>query len=215
MKTLLSTKILSPAQKKIIPETGFTFREYDAITVDFIPFSSPATIKNAIFTSKNAVKAVFEKHPETIAIEHIFCVGEKTKAFLLKKGQKVTKSAKYASKLADFIQKIPKNDAFYFFCGDRRREELPSVLKNKKIPLFEVKTYKISLNLIKFTQKFDGILFFSPSGVASFTSQNELRNSIAYCIGDTTASEAKKYTEKVVLAEETSIESVIKEATRK
>ena len=76
--------------------------------------------------------------------------------------------------------------------------------------LFEVKTYKTVLKTKKFDQKWDGILFFSPSGVASYISGNKHQtNTYAFCIGQTTASSAKKYFKRVVVANTNTIESVL------
>ena len=70
------------------------------------------------------------------------------------------------------------------------------------------------LNPMKFHQLFDGILFFSPSGVQSFMVENSMESAMAFCIGETTASEAKKHTENVVIANSTSIESVIAKSVK-
>ena len=114
-----------------------------------------------------------------------------------------------ASELAHFIQKNYQNEAFWFFSGSKRRDEIPASFKNSKNTLFEVKTYKTTLNSVKFDQKWDGILFFSPSGVSSFTEKNTLGNSTIFCIGETTASEAKKFSQNIIVANATSVESVI------
>ena len=54
------------------------------------------------------------------------------------------------------------------------------------------------------------MLFFSPSGVESYTLKNDLNDVTAFCIGKTTAAAAKKYTDSIVIAKETTIESVLK-----
>ncbi len=69
--------------------------------------------------------------------------------------------------------------------------------------------YKTTLNPKKFDRQFDAVLFFSPSGVQSFFSENNIAIGKAICIGKTTASEAKKYTDNVVIANATTVESVI------
>ena len=62
----------------------------------------------------------------------------------------------------------------------------------------------------KFDQNWDGILFFSPSGVASYISENkDQRNTHAFCIGQTTATSAKKHFKSVVVAHTSTIESVL------
>lgn len=217
MKSLLSTKILTSTQKEPLIKAGTSLFEYDAIKIAFIDFNVPANLENAIFTSQNAVRAFLEKFPEEKRPEiNCFCVGEKTKYLLEKNDLKVIKTAKNASKLANFISKYHKNDTFSFFCGSRRRDEIQTTLKKAKIEFFEVKTYKTILNLVNFNQKWDGILFFSPSGVQSFVQGNNsfTDNDMisAICIGKTTASEAKKHTKNVVVAENTTVESAIDKA---
>ena len=213
MKTILSTKKLSASQKKMFQNNTISVTDYNAIEIKSIDFESPKKVGYGIFTSQNAVKAFFSGHNRnTSTIETIFCVGEKTKSILEKNEQKVAKMMKNASELADFIKKTHKTDTFYFFCGNLRREEIPSSLKNEKITLFEVKTYETRLKTFKFDQKWSGILFFSPTGVTSFCVENDIENSAAFCIGKTTSSEAKKHSSNIFEAEKTTIESVLEKA---
>ena len=213
MKTILSTKKLSASQKKMFQNNTISVTDYNAIEIKSIDFESPKKVGYGIFTSQNAVKAFFSGHNRnTSTIETIFCVGEKTKSILEKNEQKVAKMMKNASELADFIKKTHKTDTFYFFCGNLRREEIPSSLKNEKITLFEVKTYETRLKTFKFDQKWSGILFFSPTGVTSFCMENDIENSAAFCIGKTTSSEAKKHSSNIFEAEKTTIESVLEKA---
>ena len=110
------------------------------------------------------------------------------------------------------LVKNHKNDSFQFFCGNIRSDEIPSKLKENNINFKEAEVYKTTLNPKKFERQFDAVLFFSPSGVRSFVSENKINNSKAICIGNTTASEAKIYTENVVIANATTVESVIAKA---
>ena len=216
---LLSTKKLNEAQKAHFGETNISLTDYDAISIAFLNVILPSEVENAIFTSQNAVRSIDFTQ---ITIKNCFCVGEKTRQLLEEKGQKVIKSCNYGHELADFIVENHKNDAFYFFCGNLRRDIIPEKLKKSKITLFEVKTYETQLNLVEFDKKWDGILFFSPSGVESFSKSNLNDKAIAQqvhngstsaiCIGNTTASEAKKYFKNVVVAENPSVESVIERA---
>lgn len=217
MKTLLSTKILTSTQKEPLIKAGISLDDYDAIHIEYIDFKIPENLENAIFTSQNSVQAFLKKFPEEKRGDiKCFCVGEKTNLLLKQNDLKVIKMAKNASILVNYIIKKHKTDAFSFFSGNLRREEIPTSLKKAKIEFFEVKTYKTTLNQINFDQKWDGILFFSPSGVQSFVNVNRSfensQISSVVCIGDTTASEAKKYTKNVVVAENTTVESVIKKA---
>jgi len=215
MKSIISTKKLSLSQKELLLNAGLSLVEYDAINIKFVDFTIPNNIKNAIFTSQNAVASFLKaSNAQSSKIEKVFCVGEKTKEILEKNRLFVVKNAEYGSILADYIIKNHSDESFHFFCGNLRRDEIPSALKKAKIELFEVITYKTAQNLVKFERNFDGILFFSPSGVKSFISENNIANSTVFCIGTTTASEAKKYTNNVVLANATTIESVIAKAVK-
>ena len=215
MKSILSTKKLSDSQREIFIETGIKIVDYDAIEIINIDFKVPKKLENAIFTSQNAVKSFFQEKSRLKKNNFkCFCVGHKTMQLLVENGQNMVKMTKNASELANFIVKNYKNEAFYFFCGNLRRDEIPSALKNAKIALFEVKTYKTVLKQLKFDQKWDGILFFSPSGVESFLSENNIGNSLAICIGETTASEAQKHTNNIIVSEETTIDSVLNEVLK-
>ena len=211
MPTVLSTKNLKENQKLLLLNAGISLVQYAAIKIDYLPIECPTNIENAIFTSQNAVKAFFENVPSR-AIDNCFCVGKKTKSMLEENGQNVVKMTEYASELADYLVKNHKNDSFQFFCGNIRSDEIPSKLKENNINFKEAEVYKTTLNPKKFERQFDAVLFFSPSGVRSFVSENKINNSKAICIGNTTASEAKIYTENVVIANATTVESVIAKA---
>ncbi|MFT5102525.1 MAG: uroporphyrinogen-III synthase [Candidatus Latescibacterota bacterium] len=214
MEHLLSTKTLNLEQKQLILDANMEFSEYDAISITPISFKLAKIIKNGIFSSQNAIKSVdtYQKKLLFGNIENCFCVGDKTASLLKENGQYVVKIAKNASELAHFINKSYENEDFYFFCGSNRRDELPESIKNSKNRLFEVITYKIELNAIIFNQKLHKILFFSPSGVQSFISENGVNGALAVCIGETTASEARKHTSNVIISNETTVESVIEKA---
>ncbi|OAD91160.1 uroporphyrinogen-III synthase [Aequorivita soesokkakensis] len=216
MPTVLSTKKLTEKQKELLQNAGVSLVEYNAINIDFVSFKVPSIIENAIFTSQNAVNALFknECHPERSrrVFGNCFCVGEKTKALLEENGIKVIKMTEYASKLADYLVKNHKNDSFHFFCGNIRSDEIPSRLKENNITFKEIEVYKTTLNPTKFERQFDAVLFFSPSGVRSYCEERSNltdNKAIFVCIGTTTASEAKRYTENVVVSNATTVESVI------
>ena len=53
-----------------------------------------------------------------------------------------------------------------------------------------------------------GVLFYSPSTIISYLQDNEA-DKIAFCIGESTAKEARKHFENVQVAKLPSVESVI------
>ncbi len=204
--TILSTKKLTIAQKELLLNTGISFVEYNAIQIEFLESIVEADIQNAIFTSKNAVRAIINSG---MNISNCFCVGENTKRLLEENGKKVIETAQNASNLAEIIIKNYKDDSFLFFCGNLRRNELPDLLNQNNIELKEQIVYKTHQNLKKFDRSFDGILFFSPSGIQSYVEENKMNDSIAFCIGKTTASEARKHTKNIIIANKPTVENVI------
>ncbi|HET8838861.1 MAG TPA: uroporphyrinogen-III synthase [Flavobacteriaceae bacterium] len=206
MPTLLSTKILNTSQQKKLLNEGINVIQYNAIEIVPQDFEIPERIENAIFTSKNTVERIPKAALRNM---NCFCVGKKTKRLLEKNGASVIAWTEYGKDLAELIIEKFRNKKFVFFCGNLRREEIPSILKKNRVDFQEICTYKTELVPKKFEQKFDGILFFSPSGVKSFCIENELKNSAALCIGTTTAAEAKKHSDKIYIAEEPTIESVV------
>ena len=211
MTSILSTKKLSVSQKHLLLNAGLSLIEYHAITTKIIDFTLPQKkIKNVIFTSKNAVNALLGK----IEIENCFCVGEKTAALLSKNGFHVQEIADYGAELAEILIEKYKWEKFTFFCGNKRKDDIPNGLAKNEIPFKEIQVYKTSLNPKEFQQDFDAILFFSPSGVQSFISQNELIDTTAFCIGTTTAAEAEKHTNNIIIATRPSIENVIVQAVK-
>lgn len=210
MKNILSTKKLNPDQRELFSQQGLCLVDYNAIAIVFLDFKAPKPINNAIFTSQQAVHSFLAKTQGDLGLKNCFCVGDKTKTLLEKNGLNVIEIGQNAAELAQKILKNYKNKVFYYFCGTIRREELPNALKSEKMTLFEVKTYKTVLKTKKFDQKWDGILFFSPSGVASYISENKHQtNTYAFCIGLTTASSARKHFKRVVVANTNTIESVL------
>lgn len=213
IKTLLSTKKLTPRQEKMILSAGLSLVGYDAIATKTLDFKVAQNASNSIFSSQNAVRAVLNHNlNNNITLGNCFCVGQKTASLLIKNGQKVIEIAKNASELAQMIVKSYRNEFFVFYAGASRRPELPDLLREFDIPFREIITYSTVLTPQTFHKTFDGVLFFSPSGVSSYFHSNMLGNGVAFCIGDTTAAEAKRYTNTIEIANHSTIEDVIQRA---
>ncbi len=209
--TILCTKVLSDAQRYLLLQAGVGLVEYNAISVSLLDAIVPPKVKNAIFTSANAVRAVLQND---IDIQRAFCVGEKTASLLNENGQNVVKIGQNASELAHFILKNHKKEQFSYFSGNRRRDELPQLFAQNNIPFSEQVVYETTLTPKAFERTFDGVLFFSPSGVESHIQKNTLQNTTAFCIGETTATEARKHSDNVIVANAQSVESVIAKAVK-
>jgi len=211
MAKLLSTKVLSPKNHKKIKDSSIKISDYNAIKIVKIDFNVNQRIENAIFTSKNSVKAVINKK---LKIKNCYCVGEKTKSLLLKNGEKVVKSEENAQKLADFIVKSVKNSVFVFFCGNIKRDELPKILTKNHIKFSVIEVYKTSLIYKKIDEAFNGILFFSPSAVRSYCYYNKIDNEMLFTIGQTTTNEAKIFSNKIITSDINSIDQVVNNAIK-
>jgi len=216
MKTVLSTKILTQPQRELFLNSGLGLVEYNAIHIDFLDVPIPLDHPNYIFTSKNAVKAFLRQSKnKKLPKLNAFCVGTNTKSFLEANGFTVLKTADNAATLATLIVQDHSGEEFLFLCGNKRREELPDILSKYNIRYKELEVYRTELNTKVFNRNFDGILFFSPSGITSFFTQNQIApETILFCIGETTAKEANKYSKNSVIANKPTIENVLVQAIK-
>ncbi len=207
MPLVLSTKILPPNLKKHFFLSDISLVEYEAVKIKPTDISlSKIHFENAIFTSQNAVKLAFEKHQ--LEFEHVFCVGEKTSNLIQSYGSRPNWVAQNAAELAKELLKHFPECSFDFFCSAQRRDELPNLLKNNHINLREHHLYHSVLDPKIFSNDFDAVLCFSPLGVKAYY-ENHKKQPMAICIGETTAATARTFTRNVLVANKTSIESVI------
>jgi len=219
--TILSTKVLTRSQQNLLLNAGLSYLHYDAIKVRHLEFELPKVhFDYLVFTSQNGVNSYFEhiRNPsapqgQEPSIKGTFCVGIKTQSLLEEKGQKVLENAQNAADLGNTIIKKYKNESFLLVSGNRNLPTLPEKLKENNIRHKVIRTYNTSLNPKRFERDFDGVLFFSPSGVESFFQENNFSGT-AYCIGNTTADEAKKYTSNYSIANKPTVENVIVQAVK-
>lgn len=121
-------------------------------------------------------------------------------------------TATNASELAGLIVEDRKTNKLTFFCGDQRREELPTILRNNSIRVNEIEVYQTKEIYHSIDKVYDGILFFSPSAVSSFFKSNQIpASTILFSIGDTTASEIRsKINNKIVVSEYPGKDNLVK-----
>ncbi|GAA0872826.1 uroporphyrinogen-III synthase [Gangjinia marincola] len=214
---ILSTKILTLAQKNHLIHAGFHYVERNFIETLAIDFDVPQNTEHIIYTSQKAVEVIAEKRDQiNLQHAHIYCVGEKTAAFAREIGFHVVEIAPNAADLAKKLIESYADKAFTFFCGKQRRDELPHALKEAKIRVEEIVVYKTMLTPEELRGHFDGILFFSPSAIQSFVSKNTFSEEVtAFCIGATTSKEAEKHTKNIVVANHPSVENVLVQVIKK
>lgn len=171
------------------------------LTSKLTRFSGERT--TVIFTSANAVQAVSATGIDTSNWE-LFCIGGATKRSVQQAFPYATirAIADDGASLGTAILQAGIRENLVYCCGNKRRDELPSVLGNKGIRLEEVVCYETHLAPRHVDRLYDGILFFSPSAVESYLSANGIMPAqTLFCIGKTTAAALQPWENKVVIAD--------------
>ncbi len=206
-----STKKLSEIQKRLLPET-VAVEDSDFIKIRFnriAPKVVKNEIKNVIITSKNGVESLLNSFiKQELNFKNIYCVGRRTKKLIEQKIGKVAHSEKNAEKLADYLSTTIKGQEVTYFCSDLRLDTLPKVLTENGVIVNEVEAYKTMYSPVNVREQFSGVLFYSPSTVESYMQENQ-PNKIAFCIGESTAKEARKHFKNVQVANLPTVESVL------
>ena len=139
----------------------------------------------AVFTSVNAVNAIgqwLQGRPDW----RVYCISGATCEAVVELlgANALAGTGGTASELAEVIRRgeAERVTEIVFFCGERRRDELPSLGVVEKV------VYRTVLTPHKVERDYDGIAFFSPSAVESFFSVNVTAGEIPlFAIGPTTA----------------------------
>lgn len=207
---VLSTKKLESLLIEEAGKEGIEIIEQEAIRIkpiltkekwDEIFSLLEMKIDYAVFTSSNAVAAVSKYLNEYV--NHlpprwkIFCLSGKTKDAIVEQAGTFGTIAATAASAAELAQQVIAFGAkeLLFFCGDRRREELPTILQNAGVAVHEVVVYEVEKTPAVVTDEYESVLFFSPSAVQSFFAANQLKeNVVCFAIGQTTANSLKPYT---------------------
>lgn len=209
--TVYSTKTLTEGQRHLLSgNIAVDSSDFIKTSINRLPKTilKPA-IKNVIITSKNAVESLTTNFsPEELQFKNIFCVGRRTKKLIEQKIGPVTHSENNAKKLANYLVEYMEGVEVTYFCSDLRLDDLPTILEKNNITVHEVEAYKTVYSSVKVDDNTQGIMFYSPSTVQSYIQQNKA-NKIAFCIGETTAEEAKKHFKDVRVAKVPTVESVI------
>lgn len=216
---VLSTKKLEPLLVQKAKESGIEIVEREFISIkplwtkekveEVFSFANPHQQRkeHVVFTSANAVKSV-ERFVNRGNTDHscgwkVFCLSAKTKDELLTPCGgligNVVGTAENAVALAEVI--IQNNvKEIVFFCGDKRRDELPTTLREAGVVVHEVVLYETVETPQATTDDVEAVLFFSPSAVQSFFSVNQLnRNTVCFAIGQTTADSLAGFTDNRII----------------
>jgi len=208
---IYSTKKLTVGQSKLVHE-DISVSDSDFIKIRFSRIPQPilkSELENVIITSKNTVESLATNFSlPALQFKNIYCVGRRTKALVEKKIGPVKLVAKNAKKLAPMLVEDLKSKEVTYFTSSLRLDQLPNFLAENDVEVNEVEAYKTMYSPQKVAENTDGVLFYSPSTVQSYIQGNKPIG-VAFCIGETTALEAKKHFEEVKVAQVPTVESVI------
>lgn len=209
--TVYSTKTLTEGQRHLLShKINVKSSDFIKVSLNRIPKTVlKSNLNNVIITSKNAVEALTTNFSsDELKFKNIYCVGRRTKQLIEQKIGKVAHSENSAKNLANYLVDYMEGTEITYFCSDLRLDDLPKILEDNNITVNEVEAYKTVYSSLKVDESTEGIMFYSPSTVQSYILQNKAKK-IAFCIGDTTAEEAKKHFKDVRIAKVPTVESVI------
>lgn len=221
---VLSTKKLKPSLVEQANEANIEIIEQEAIRVNPILSKEKwqdifQIIENkkefVVFTSSNAVHALekyLNHYVNPFEIDwKIFSLSGKTKETL--EDVSLGTIIDTAENSNDLAQKIIENKVkeVTFFCGNKRREELPNLLRRAGIETYEVVVYETVQTPVPAIKNIDAVLFFSPSAVQSFFSINQLnKDVVCFTVGKTTADSVQHFTNnKIIICEQPSQEMML------
>jgi uroporphyrinogen-III synthase len=218
---ILSTRIISKSLLEQAAEYGITVDSIPFIEIEVFPKAeikdlvasiSKGTEVNVVFTSSNAVEAIRGLKVDAAHWNVYGMAGATGEALRRVFPEAVIKGeADSASELATEILKDKEVEKVFFFCGDKRRDELPSILKEHGIAVSEIIVYMTTPTPVRVEKEYDGILFFSPSAVKSYLQQNEVKErTVIFAIGNTTATALDGVSNNVIVSERPGTEELIK-----
>ena len=219
----LSTKKLQPSFLNAAAEHNIEIIEKEFISIrpvesERLPFlGALASMKDlpVAFTSANAVESVHGALEEEELMDvqwTLYCLSGKTMEVAVQcfPNSSIAATADNAAALATVILLDEVKDLL-FFCGDRRRDELPRILEAGGVEVSEVIVYNTVVTPHLLEDKPDVVLFFSPSAVEGFFSVNQLKeDAVCLAIGGTTAEAITGHTtNKVIISEAPSPEMML------
>ena len=219
--SILSTR---PLNKQLVCTA-----EQNGLEIDIIPFIRTEALQSAeissrirfysaqtvvtVFTSMNAAEAVIRELNGAKPLWRIYCIGNTTCNILIQYFgiSAICDFANSATALANKMIETNEMHKVVFFCGDHRREELPEILNDNRVDVEEIIVYRTIQVTNEINKKYKGIMFFSPSAVASFFSNNQVdNNTVMFAIGETTAESIKAFCDnRIVVGNEPGKENLV------
>lgn len=218
---ILSTRILRAEQEQRLRQAG--------VVLDMRPFIQLSYCKDialpstggrpitAVFTSVHAVNAVKERISELPLVNQIYCIAGATERSVrdVFSGLKSISAFPYAQELAQTLREQYQGGELWLFRGDKALPTIPKVLSQAGIAFESIEVYRNIASPHHIDYIPDVLLFFSPSGVESYCSMNNIVDStVAIAIGTTTAGALKGKAARIAIAAEPSEAAVVELALR-
>ncbi len=204
--------------KSLTKDQNLLFNEYVvAKSSDFVKISlnriKPQVIRNpidnVIIANKHSVEALLNNFSAVeLQFKKIYCVGRRTKRLIEKRIGPVKHVEKNEKALAEYLVEYIDGTEATYFSGDAQDDELTSILNNNHININQVEAYQTKYDAETVEDSVEGVLFYSPSTVQSYLKENH-PDKIAFCINETTATEAKKKFEDVRVTKVPTTENLI------
>jgi len=208
---IYSTKTLTTDQRLLFNENVI------AESSDFVKISlnriKPQVVRNpidnVIIANKHSVEALLHNFSAAeLQFKNIYCVGRRTKRLIEKRIGPVKHTEKSTKALAEYLVEYIDGIDITYFCGDSNEDELSTILIDNNIKVNKVEVYQIKYDAEKVEDSVEGVMFHSPLTIKSYLKEND-SDKIAFCIGETTATEAKKKFKDVRAAKLPTVESII------
>ena len=194
---ILSTKLLSDSEKALAVALGLEIKAHAFIDtrVDISAINQSTLVAlqhekvTMIFTSQHAVNAVAQLLQGIPKQWDIFCINGKTQKTLLQyvNREQIKGSAISAIHLWEVIARFTKDQKLYYCCGNLSLGTLREKLTALQFDFQEVEVYRTIETPYVIDENYNLILFFSPSGVASFVKENAVKPDLpVVAIGKTT-----------------------------
>lgn len=207
---ILSTRpvrstLVESSRKQGVYIDCLSFIETTAIdSIDVQQEIETASVQTAtiVFTSMNAVVAVVNMLDGFVPGWQVYCMGYATKQLVQAYfgEQAIAGTAENAAALAGELISSSTAGEIFFFCGNRRRDELPDKLGAAGMDVTEIVVYETVNKQHKIDKPYDAVLFFSPSAVESFFEANMLpAQTIVFVIGKTTKETVSKFCNNKIL----------------
>lgn len=193
---IVSTKKLKPRLSSLLQQhPAIRFREENFIRIN--PIVDPAGLSDLdmtaplVFTSGNAQRIASSYYPvirNFHGIVYTLDGPSADEAYRNMPHAQIRTAGKNGMELANVIIEEQAAGAITFFCGNKRHDGLPDMLREKKFQVREILVYEIGFAPHQLHEPPVAALFFSPSAVESYLMANQLgKETACIAIGSTTA----------------------------